>query len=864
MRNIKLDNFKGILIILVIFAHLLITNRYVEINDYNYLVNFIYVFHMPLFFMIAGELSKRIKVKRIIYYVILFLLMYSSFLLYDYFTYGSYNLFDIKYSSWFILLLLLYRLILCNKGIKKLLDNNYILGILIIFLLLSGYLPINILFLRFFYFFIFFIIGNKKKIRLNKTTSYILLPIILISVGVIAYISRLDLLMGGNYLFISDLFIRVFVIGLNILLYYVGKTLITYRRIPLVTDMGVYSLYIYVLHRIPTLILSDYLYIYNSYIIMVLFLTIIIGVVIVLLAKYIKVIFEHEVFQYLVIVLLLSLVLISFIDKKELNVDKQNEIDESISIGFIGDLLLLEDQLNKSNNNFDYMFDNMSNYFDKTDYVIGVLEGPVDDGVDYSYGNFDDNKELRLNYPTSFLNSIKKANIDLVSIANNHMFDRGIDTYNNTLNNLKENEMDYVGNKNNYKIIDVKGLKIGILAYGYETNYEEEAFKREINYLVDPNDSNIKEIKNNIKKDFDNIKKENVDIIIVIPHYGTQFSERIDIMQEYYNRLFVSLGADIILGDHAHTIQPIYYYGDSIVINCPGNYINSYINYNGDISMFVKVYINKDKKVIGSSITPIIAEKNNEGLYYPVTMEMNSEKTEKALNIIERVIYHREIKDIRNTYYYLKDKQLKYDNLYRLKLLDSDKESLVYKKIQEHKKICFIGDSITEGTVNGYHPWYEALMNYFNDKEVVNISKGGYKSKDIINSYKDIIIDSDCDLNIINIGTNDIRHNGEYVEDYINNIKEMISYMDGEVIILAPWETTSRDVAVAKNNYKKKLYSLYNNKLKELDNIYFINPNGYIKKAIEYNGENYYLLDGVHPNKDVGVKLYSLAVLRSD
>lgn len=41
-----------------------------------------------------------------------------------------------------------------------------------------------------------------------------------------------------------------------------------------------------------------------------------------------------------------------------------------------------------------------------------------------------------------------------------------------------------------------------------------------------------------------------------------------------------------------------------------------------------------------------------------------------------------------------------------------------------------------------------------------------------------------------------------------------------------------------------------------------INPNPYIKKVIEYNGENNYLLDGVHPNNNSGIELYSFATLR--
>ena len=97
-------------------------------------------------------------------------------------------------------------------------------------------------------------------------------------------------------------------------------------------------------------------------------------------------------------------------------------IGDSFSIGFVGDLILLEDQVNSFFENGGYNFDDMflytKKYFNSVDYMIGVLEGPSDDSVDYSFGNFDDGKELRLNYPSSFLKSIKESGIDLVTLSN--------------------------------------------------------------------------------------------------------------------------------------------------------------------------------------------------------------------------------------------------------------------------------------------------------------------------------------------------------------------------------------------------------------------------------------------------------------
>ena len=62
------------------------------------------------------------------------------------------------------------------------------------------------------------------------------------------------------------------------------------------------------------------------------------------------------------------------------------------------------------------MFEQVADYFQDVDYMMGVLEGPVDDNKPYSIGNFDDGKTIKLNYPSAFLSSIKKSGIDLVTV----------------------------------------------------------------------------------------------------------------------------------------------------------------------------------------------------------------------------------------------------------------------------------------------------------------------------------------------------------------------------------------------------------------------------------------------------------------
>ena len=446
--------------------------------------------------------------------------------------------------------------------------------------------------------------------------------------------------MMPSYNSIYDLIIRGLTFIINPLLFTVIINYLPNKKIAVISKIGKTSLYIYVLHRIPVLLISYYLYHLKYYVVISIIISILLCLLITYLEKYIELLFKPK-FLIIISIVFFIIPFIASLETHELNEKDYENLDNTITIGYVGDLLLLEDQLKLSNNNFDYMFNNLKDSFNNTDYVFGVLEGPVDDNSEYSYGNYSDNKKIRLNYPISFLRSIESSGIDFVTISNNHLLDRGTIAYKNTINNLNNSKLDYTGDKNNNKIIKIKGLKIGVLSYTYGLNYlDKEKYKDYTNYLVNPYSKEFNSYKKKIHKDFVKLKSENVDMIIVMPHYGTQFNYRVDLYQKKWNDFFIKEGANIILGDHSHVIEPIEYRKNSIIINSPGNYINSYIENNGDISMYVKLYINKtNHKIITTEITPIIATKDKEGKYYPELLK-NTKDTNKnrVLKIFKDVI----------------------------------------------------------------------------------------------------------------------------------------------------------------------------------------------------------------------------------
>lgn len=199
-------------------------------------------------------------------------------------------------------------------------------------------------------------------------------------------------------------------------------------------------------------------------------------------------------------------------------------------------MILLEDQVKRAFDgqgyNFEDMFEFTRKYISGADFSIGVFEGPLGGTIkNFSQSNCDDGKELYLNFPDEFADAVKNAGFDLVTTANNHLLDMGIDGALRTINILNDKQIDFIGtyssraNKNNrrVKILERGGLKLAILAYTYGTNNHdtdvliaEDSFVS--SFIVRADSPNFDKVKASVAEDFALAKNYKPDLIIVLPH----------------------------------------------------------------------------------------------------------------------------------------------------------------------------------------------------------------------------------------------------------------------------------------------------------------------------------------------------------
>lgn len=238
-----------------------------------------------------------------------------------------------------------------------------------------------------------------------------------------------------------------------------------------------------------------------------------------------------------------------------------------VKILFGGDLMLDRYVKTKVYKNFkgEYfrLFEYVTNYLNSFDYVVVNLEGPVS------------NKGEKVGSIYSFrmepkaLKSLIKANVKVVNLANNHIWDYGKEAFLDTLKNLKENNILYIGAGENFNeaylplILEKDGTKIGILSFTeFLKHVKAKNEKPGIAYL----DEKI------FEKIVSNTKRK-VDILIVIFHWGEEYKYEPSKNQIYFAHKAVDLGADLIIGHHPHIVQKIEKYKDKYIFYSLGNFI---------------------------------------------------------------------------------------------------------------------------------------------------------------------------------------------------------------------------------------------------------------------------------------------------
>ena len=265
----------------------------------------------------------------------------------------------------------------------------------------------------------------------------------------------------------------------------------------------------------------------------------------------------------------------TLIHLKEKNLENTKIINKKgdITLSFVGDVSLADN------------WDIMPKYDERKIGIYGVLDEEVlsiMNNADIMVANNEftlSNRGTRLNKAYTFKGDPKRASIykemgvDLVSLANNHIYDYGHDAFIDTLNTLKSQDIAFVGAGNNieeakkpyYYIIN--GYKIAFLnATRAEKNIitpEATLNKEGVFRCYDPS-LFIEEIQK---------AKQESDYVVALIHWGKEQSHTLEQVQIDTGKKYIDAGADVLVGSHAHVLQGIEIYNGKLIAYNLGDFL---------------------------------------------------------------------------------------------------------------------------------------------------------------------------------------------------------------------------------------------------------------------------------------------------
>lgn len=215
------------------------------------------------------------------------------------------------------------------------------------------------------------------------------------------------------------------------------------------------------------------------------------------------------------------------------------------------------------------------------------------------------------------------AGFDIFTCATNHSLDKGYSGIEQECKFFSGHpEVVHVGTNtsqeeyNSILYYEKNGIKFAILNYTYGTNGIPIPEGRE--WCVNMMDKD--KITTDVKA-----ARENADVVIVFPHWGTENSTEVSDYQREYVSLFSELGVDIVIGTHPHVLQPVEWVTNEttgkkmLVYYSLGNFISHQTSLKQLCGGMAQIQIEKkgdEVSITSAKLTPVVCwYKSTNGKY---------------------------------------------------------------------------------------------------------------------------------------------------------------------------------------------------------------------------------------------------------
>lgn len=275
-----------------------------------------------------------------------------------------------------------------------------------------------------------------------------------------------------------------------------------------------------------------------------------------------------------------------------------------MKIALLGDIAFFGKFCLINNNNLYSYFEEVAKLLSEYDLVIGNLETPfVTNQEEYGY------KSAYIKSNPINIDLLKYLNVNIVNLANNHIYDYGSDSYELTKKILDENSISYFGIEDKQLEINYESNKLAIQGYCcYSTNPQG---------INSTNLKGVNELDYKVVKDNFLGNTNNGLFNIIGFHCGQEHINYPNYDHVILGRELAKITDYVFYGHHPHVAQGIEKINDSLLAYSLGNFC------------FDDVYTSKSKKPLIKQTT-----NNKESFILELTLEDNRLINHKVIPIL--------------------------------------------------------------------------------------------------------------------------------------------------------------------------------------------------------------------------------------
>ncbi len=267
----------------------------------------------------------------------------------------------------------------------------------------------------------------------------------------------------------------------------------------------------------------------------------------------------------------------------------------SIQIAAVGDIML-DRRLGAriADGDVGYPFELMRPWLEPADITVGNFESALGDRPDVYTAA--EGKSYPFLSPPEAARALAASGFDVVSLANNHALDYGIEAVRDGVRLLEAQGITTVGvgeNANEARapqIVEIDGVKLAFLAY-IDVLSEDQGYDMTAWEATDARPGVAWGRPEIVTADVQAILPD-VDHVIVLLHFGIEYLRPITPEQQTLARAAVDAGADLVIGHHAHVLQKVEEYNGGLIAYGLGNFA---FDIDGDPStMVLQAWLTKD------------------------------------------------------------------------------------------------------------------------------------------------------------------------------------------------------------------------------------------------------------------------------